>query len=663
MTKYYAINHSKFEHVTQYPGYNSAKASITRLRTGQYQSLRYDHTFEEMTPEEVIAAAMVFINDPLVADIDAKEFTKIGPFNRDPYDMWEPKVLAYYDKPDWRPDSEALLRATTKLYYELFAATEGNLNPVSLEEAFATSTKNTNLGLPYCTSKWMKNGKPLPHTIEYLARAEMFVETGDPSLIKESMLGHRSQPGGLDTVKNRPMMPSDHAETFACLRFQRALMPHIKKIPAYCGYLNEEELNAALDLFKESFDTVGISYGDDAVIKHDDMFYSLDFEAFDSSCQRELITLTLGAIGALFSHDGAEKDYTYFFKGLIELYCTQPLWTPKGFLTGEHGLFSGVALTSLVGLLVNRLFFFYLEERGAFDIHNVEQFKIALSEIGGELGLKLNPAKQMVHAEHFDFCQRRYSLYKTGGTYSAARVVGRVLFQESWLDTEKITEDWDIKDQIHTEHLKCLRMYMKLENAKNHENFKELVRFVFTHDRLRLSTQLALKVDKAMHSIKTRHHGREGLESFETFKEVLALEAELGGWDITTLDTVNSNKKTKLPYRGVSAKEERNATKGEATRLCCVISDREWVIKHEAIQQAVPTVSFKAYRGVTLKEFQGKTVGAVSSLFCMLFDKDYAISSAKKAANKAKNGSKQYDGLSALVEEYKQAMAEKAKLA
>jgi hypothetical protein len=553
-----ALDHADNSAIRNYPGYNNGKSQTARLKRGDYRSQRYDHCFVGADVNKVIEYALSCLTDPTMLEIEQKEAAKIGPFNRDPYEVWKGKVEAYYEPTNWTPDEAWLAMASTRLYREIREEMSELLVPITVEEAILSATHGKNLGMPYGNKNWKNDDCTYTsQMLDYMIRA-VEITQGKPEACCVSVLGHRSQPGGLDTVKNRPTMMADHAETFAALTLQRVLMPVLAKVPAFCGFLKYEDIVKAMGpLFVE--DVAGISYGDDAVLSCFGTFYSLDYEAFDASCKKELMHIVLDdVIRPLFAESAGP-----LIDALKEIYVNIPLWTPDGVMRGEHGLFSGVTLTSIIGTLVNRLFFHYLEISGEIKEGLTPE---TIQAVAHQLGLKMNPAKQYISKEEFDFCQRRYSRSHRDGKFSIMRTLGRCIFQEGWIQKEDAAEELGVSEaELDMTSVVLLRIMVKLENTKFHPDHEWLVKFVRANEDHLLDTSIVLQAHKLKKLVRSRQDSDCGLEGFSSFRIIKALETQEEPKTDKHMSVLVTQQK--VANDNLSKKAEKAAAHAERTRL------------------------------------------------------------------------------------------------
>jgi hypothetical protein len=212
-------------------------------------------------------------------------------------------------------------------------------------------------------------------------------------------------------------------------------------------------------------------------------------------------------------------------------------------------------LTSIIGTLINRLFFHYLSVQGELSPGLTPEI---IQSKAWELGLKMNAAKQVISPDYFDFCQKRYFPDRRGGTYSIMRTLGRCIYQEGWLDQEEIAEKSGVpSDEFDMTSLLLLRIIVKLENCVNSPDHEWLVKFVRANEDHALDTTLALSVEQMRSEVRSRFEKSEGLWDFSTIAIIQWEEAIEGRLPVSEKHKRALVKKDELKMLSEKRKRER----------------------------------------------------------------------------------------------------------
>jgi hypothetical protein len=262
--------------------------------------------------------------------------------------------------------------------------------------------------------------------------------------------------------------------------------------------------------------------------------FSSDISHYDADTKRTMQSLAFKYFKSLFQESSLGMlDY------IEKRFLTIGLLTPYGILKGEHQIPSGSTFTNEVGseslknnaISVKGIIEQEFQVQGDDGVFigttiQIEELKKRFRDSGYELNesksdLSRNHAVYLQHLYHVDYLKDGL----IGGIYPVYRALNKIIFQERWATFE----DFGIKGIDYY----SIRTICILENCKYHPLFKELVKFVFKHDKysldysdqgLRKYVQMIFETSGAGEILKHQYgDDLNGFKSFETVKLIKEL--------------------------------------------------------------------------------------------------------------------------------------------
>jgi hypothetical protein len=251
------------------------------------------------------------------------------------------------------------------------------------------------------------------------------------------------------------------------------LLMRMREIPSYSGFAGADNIGRYVHGLLETYPHA----------------LEADFSQFDAGVQRQLMyEVMVEVIAPLF-----EEKHLPYFKMISEWYTTMYVINPCGVTTGEHGLLSGCAWTSVIGTLSNRLATVYsllkmgidatdssVVEHLAFgdDIALFTQVKIDVADLEvvmRECGMECNQAKQHQSEGEDRFVTflgyRHFFSIKPSNDFTVDYIGVFPIMRVQLFFREKFTKDLDktCADMgITPEIFDIMRYICKLENLRNH---------------------------------------------------------------------------------------------------------------------------------------------------------------------------------------------------
>ena len=403
--------------------------------------------------------------DPLLIELERKEFGKIGPLSIQ--EPWSERIDSVENAFSAKPftGSLSILGLVVDELRGLVPAR--SLTPLSITQTVERLPKRTNMGLPWFTRDRFYLGS-------YIDRAEA-VLAGDSSIeIQPFVLGWRGQAGGLNPKpwsKQRDLQMADKLDGILGGRFVYPVLDFLRVRPEFAAWLNLDRVGEVVTGMLRDAHASG------------DTPISTDYSSFDQSRPPEVIEAIFAGYSTWFSDlRGLDLVVQSFLEG--------DLLTPDGIWTGrEGGIPSGTVETNQYGTLDNFVSSRYIAKRlgvnliaGTYlgdDAVNVYRPLPSLDEIedvGRELNLDLNPTKQFVEDVAVHYLQNLYvldggELYQGGGIRSTIRALNGILNYER----QRRKGEWN-------GFLASMRTIMQLENCKYHPAFRDFVTFVSRGD-------------------------------------------------------------------------------------------------------------------------------------------------------------------------------------
>lgn len=404
------------------------------------------------------------------------------------------------------PDSyqEGISEAIHYLIPGLDQAARSNnyLRPASLETVRGALKPTTSSGLPYMRKKNQVSVLASKHYLEkkfMQMPAVLFTRTGEENKTRD--------------IWGFPL-PS-------LIREGRYFLPLFKiasRSHALSALRGPDEVDISVTrLFKHKQD--------------DELLVSNDFSAFDRSAKEELVSPIFSKLATHFNRKHLDE-----FLEMAEFFSHIGLVTPEGIIRGPHGVPSGSWFTNMIDSLVQAS---VTASTGYYHPLNLFQGddglllvkRAHIDNFGDSMvraGLTLNVDKSLKSPDDAVYLSRYYhQKYQSNGilrgVYPVYRALGRLLFQERFVNIDQIG--------ISGEDYFSIRSITILENCKWHPAFFDLVKWVVNRDRTGLSFSesgltkyvRSFESKSATDKINQYSDNVKGIRQFETYKIVRSL--------------------------------------------------------------------------------------------------------------------------------------------
>jgi len=513
------VDPSGYESTLSYDALSRLDQSLARTERGSLHDLVSPLVKDKFKPtmgrELRITETLINILPTGYAWLDEAEMMqmeKIGPYSvMLPYREREESVLKYFEKHPTAIDEGALAYAFTSLTNEV----QETLSPVSVDIAFDSMPKGTNLGLPWLS----KLKKYLPEVLDKVldvVGSGYQIEDLDPAI-----LYWRGQPRGLiELPKQRVVWGFPHYITVLELMLQIPVLNCLEFKPGFSAWRGPDAVDGEIT---KLIDRARVE------------ILSVDFSSYDASVPRVLIEKVFDVLRIWFD-DSAIPLIDYVEHAFLNI----GLFTPIGVLTDRDGSIpSGSGVTNLVGGLVQKLAFYYV----AYQMNNRVLAHLVqgddgvvlfdkpwdlsdVEEIMQELNLKVSADKGGVSRDRVYYLQNIHSSdYRIQGTCVRVRPFFKVLNGALSYERFHAAKDWGPADD-------SIRWYQQWEAAKFHPKFPECVRLLYDWDsytRKFTPDQLVKKAGgleelKSVLGIKAFPYGKEDLNGLNGFRVVRLLQ-------------------------------------------------------------------------------------------------------------------------------------------
>lgn len=433
-------------------------------------------------------------------EIELSNRSKYGPRSiQKPWLDRRESVLEYFDNEVIGPD----LIAKPPLSKDMF-----KLRPISMDKAVSFLKNNTSSGLPELTNKGSVKAN------YSLKQFESEIEAFWPA-----MLYTRTQEGN----KTRNIWGLAISQIINETMFYRPLLDYQKNLSWRSALIGPDVVDRQLTEIVNSSLLRNVS------------LVSIDFSRYDASVKRRLQRYAFDYISMLF-----QKQFSSRIDKIFEMFNTVGIVTPDGIIYGSHGVPSGSAFTNEVDSIVQYLIAINskLVFRENIQIQGDDGIYIVNQDNSDKLfryfeshGLVVGREKSKISQNSGTYLQKYYSAdYRNsdgiiGGIYSVYRALNRLVFQERWTDFE----DYGILGRDYY----SIRSICILENCKHHPLFTELVKFVLSQDKYKLSYSQdglnkyvrMLIETKGSEGLLINQYGDDlkGINSFETVKLIKTL--------------------------------------------------------------------------------------------------------------------------------------------
>lgn len=442
-------------------GWRALTSSLKRVEAAGKVDIRTPFWGGE-SREKIVKTLESYVGDSgfsELEEIEREEEAKLGPLSLIPsFKESRSKLAEYWSQHvRWINDRSAG-RASTYLSSLLGSG----LRALSIDTGYEMVPKNTNWGLPYCSSDQQYHE-------EYLRRAKSVKSVEE---IYPFVLFSRGQQDGPGKSVRRHVFGADHAGSILGQTILQPLLHRLVNHRQFSGWLGPDNVDRTIT------ELIRKANGDDII--------SIDFKGFDRTLSRRVLDYVYDAIRLAFPErsDKSRVDL------LRELITTGGLATPEGLWLGRNGgVASGETLTNMADSLAHLFLVSYCCEElgcelvdctvmGDDGVHLIRPTPPMkeLIDVMSDLGMTLNPDKQWVSGTSVRYLQRWHSAdYSKAGVFPGVRPLKRALVghtgQERWHD------DWDA-------WMVSVRLLMQAEQCKHHPRFESYVRFLRDGDEL-----------------------------------------------------------------------------------------------------------------------------------------------------------------------------------
>lgn len=262
---------------------------------------------------------------------------------------------------------------------------------------------------------------------------------------------------------------------------------------------------------------------------------SLDFGKYDNTCKKEYQNAAFKEIKGLFQDQFSDAiDY------IADRFNTIGIITPDGIMSGPHGVPSGSAFTNEIDSIAQ---YQGMKKSGCVSNLEISQCQgddgVCPSSRPDELfasfisdGFDINTEKVFINDNFIVFLQSLYHIdYRDNqnivrGIYPTYRALLRIVFLERFDDFSK--------DGISGADYFAIRTISILEQCKHHPLFRDLVKYIWSLDKYKLSvSDLGLsayvnaRLSKEGKDVNFRNwsYGQDvaGIKAFESFKIIAEL--------------------------------------------------------------------------------------------------------------------------------------------
>lgn len=398
-----------------------------------------------------------------IRELELTQVNKIGPMSvQAPLAERLPQIADYWKETKFQPETDVVHASVLATLSELGVSSH-TLRPLSIENAAKQMENSTNSGLPMFTKRGLARSQDIEN-----ARDGKYIEF-------PAILGWRGQSAGLKLLpKQRTVWMFPQSVNIVEASLFSPLHNAIKRQQPFAAWIGPEEVNRRVTEIIDS----GL------------LIFSTDFGGYDQSLQSGLQAWYFNILRVLFQSNSDEIiDELQFIQSNIDL-----LIDNQTVLSGVHGVPSGSQLTNQLDSIVHRVAQHYVCIRNNVNLLTISQVQgddgllvargmsdlESLVSAFSELGLDMNPDKQMVSPDQCSYLQRLHTTNwriegKTVGIYPFSRALNSLLGSERWRDSERWPpEFWSI------------RAIMILENCKYHPLFHEVIEFTAKGDKFDL---------------------------------------------------------------------------------------------------------------------------------------------------------------------------------
>lgn len=244
-------------------------------------------------------------------------------------------------------------------------------------------------------------------------------------------------------------------------------------LPLMIGHLDGAHVDKAVELLMQYAESIG------------EIVLSIDYSHFDRSISPELRDMVDDAISGWMNR-GAANIYLYIENSNIRnTYLIQPngLVEPT-----PHGVNSGSKFTNFIDSMVNLTCMLYGHFAGYYELHSAHPQgddciavgrglnPETVQKAGEDLGLVLNPEKQLYKRHMATYLKRYYFQGRYGGIYPANRAVTKAVSAED--DVGALSNNASVSWQI------TYKAVARAGNVVYHPDFAELIQYLMNGDSI-----------------------------------------------------------------------------------------------------------------------------------------------------------------------------------
>lgn len=428
---------------------------------------------------------------PSLVEFERDLAAKVGPLStQKPLLQRVDDVKAYYEGVTLQavPITDEAIKLVLMEYQQA-----RGLSPRSEDHTLRVMKKSTSSGLPFFTRKRLVADKTLDSTL-YVRDNVVFERFKDGSTYTiGAILGWRGQEGGLaeDDVKQRVVWMFPFKVNIAELSVYQPLIETFQRFKLMPAYVSNAEVDRQITLM---FDSKA----------PEDLVICTDFTKFDQHFNEVMQNAALQILAGLLNKSPKVKvwlDDIFPIKYNITM-CLALDGDSAYVLSGTHGMGSGSGGTNFDESLAHRALQYEAAAANGKALNPHSQCHgddgvltypgITIEQVTRSYtahGLEMNESKQYASAHDCVYLRRWHSdsYRKDGicvGVYSTARALGRLCFQERYMDPTDLPGSLDRTKMI------ALRELSIIENCKYHPLFEEFVDYCMKRDKFRLGLDI-----------------------------------------------------------------------------------------------------------------------------------------------------------------------------
>nr|UDL14604.1 MAG: putative RNA-dependent RNA polymerase [Picobirnavirus sp.] len=430
---------------------------------------------------------------PSLYEFEKDLAAKVGPMSvMEPLSERADGIMDYY---------KCISNTAAPIPQEAIAATIAEFNKArgtilrSPEATLNKMKKSTSSGLPYFAKRRSVADVTLEDQLKTASHIEFICErSGNTVYLIGAILGWRGQEGGpsVEDMKQRVVWMFPFKVNVEELRVYQPLIEIFQRFNLNPAWVSMDSVDESITRL---FDSKA----------PEDLVVCTDFDKFDHHFNGEMQKAASTILAALLAPTPDNKRWLeeiFPIKYNIPLLVGITENNKAIFLTGDHGMASGSGGTNFDESLTHRALQHEAAQKAGQTLNpnsmclgddgilsypgiTVEDVTRVYTAHGQEMNL----TKQHSSAHDCIFLRRWHSdsYRKEGrcvGVYSTARALGRLMFQERYMDPEEYPDELDRTKMI------ALRELSIIENCKYHPLFEEFVEFCMARDKFRLGIDI-----------------------------------------------------------------------------------------------------------------------------------------------------------------------------